>query len=97
VTEAELQASVLELCKQLGLLVFHSTDSRRDVGRGFPDLLIAGFGGALFAELKSAGGRLEPEQTTWRYMMIAAGFRWRLWRPADWESGEIERELRAIA
>ena len=41
-TEAELQHEVISLCEKYGLLVFHSTDSRRDIGTGFPDLVICG-------------------------------------------------------
>ena len=38
--EAELLQEVLDLCEELNVLAFHSTDSRRDVGKGFPDLVL---------------------------------------------------------
>jgi hypothetical protein len=95
-TEDELLAAVLELAKWLRLLAYHTRDSRRSAP-GFPDLVIAGPRGVLFPELKSARGRLRPAQVTWKYMLLASGQAWRLWTPADWADGTIERELRSIA
>ena len=93
--EAALQAKIITLCHDLGLLVFHSGDPRRDVGRGFPDLTIVGKTCGLFAEVKDDWGTLSPEQTQWRYSLQASGAQWRLWRPRDW--ADIEAELRSIA
>ena len=93
--EAELQAKIITLCAELRLLVFHSTDSRRALGRGFPDLTIIGKTRGLFAEVKDDWGQLSPEQTQWRYSLQASGAEWRLWRPRDWDV--IETELRGIA
>lgn len=65
---------------------------------GFPDFLIAGRGGLLFAECKpSAGRRPRPDQLTWKYMLLAAGARWELWTQTDLDNGTIERELNALA
>jgi hypothetical protein len=51
---------------------------------GFPDLCLAHAEyGAVFAELKSANGRLGPEQFAWRDVLLAGGQRWHLWKPAD--------------
>lgn len=96
-TEAELQDRILGLAGSLGLLSFHSTDSRRDIGKGFPDLVIVGPRGVLFAEEKDGGGQLKPDQVTWKYRLLAGGARWVLWRPRDWDTGRIEAELRRIA
>ena len=93
--ESALQAKVITLCHDLGLLVFHSTDSRRDVGRGFPDLVIVGKAGGMFAEVKDNWGQLSPDQCQWKYSLMASGAQWRLWRPSDWQA--IEAELRGIA
>lgn len=79
-TEAEFQAAVLELCAWLHLLVFHAQDSRRSAP-GFPDLVIAGPRGVIFAELKSPRGRLRPAQQEWRYMLLASGQCHVVWRP----------------
>jgi hypothetical protein len=95
-TEETLQASVLELAKALGILPYHTHDSRRSPA-GFPDLVLAGRRGVIFAELKSAGGAMRPEQTTWKYMLLASGQRWRLWRPGDWTTGVIKDDLKEIA
>lgn len=96
-TEDELLAAVLLLAGRLRLLAAHVEDSRAlRAGAGFPDLVLAGPGGILFAELKSASGDLSTAQRRWRWMIQAAGGRWRLWRPAHWEAGLIEREMKEI-
>ena len=79
---------------------------------GFPDLVIAGHGGILLRELKTWTGILSPAQRRWARMLgemktgagdLAGGpvemFRLSdIWRePADWVSGRIDHELRAIA
>ena len=100
-TEAELLARIGELARSRGLLWVHVTapymgrsEHRGDYG--FPDLVIAGPGGQIFAELK-AGGRLDPEQARWRDVLQAAGASWRLWRPADLLTGEVAAELDALS
>jgi len=92
-TEAEFQKQVIALAHGLGLAVFHSTDSRRDIGKGYPDLTIVSPGGVLFAELKTEFGRLSSEQTRWRYKLLAAGQQYRVWTPEDMEYGNIRAAL----
>lgn len=94
VTEEQLQEAVRKLAKYLGVLYYHPFDSRRSAP-GFPDTVLAGTRGLIFAELKSAAGKLSPAQTAWRYMLLASGQKWVLWRPADWP-GRIRAELEAI-
>jgi hypothetical protein len=96
VTEAELQQEVIRLAGLSGHLVFHSGDPRRDTGRGFPDLVIAGMNSTLFAELKSATGNRTADQTRWHYRLIAAGANVVLWRPGDLHNGRIEAVLRDL-
>lgn len=92
-TEEQLQREVEKMCDDLGLLHWHDNFSRRN-RPGFPDLVIVGTVGVLFAELKSADGRLKPAQREWCVRLRAAGQHYRLWRPADLESGEIWETLR---
>ena len=51
-------------------------------GAGFPDLVLVR-DRVIFAEVKSAGGQLEPEQRAWRDRIQGAGGEWHLWRPGD--------------
>jgi hypothetical protein len=95
-TEKELDKNIRRLCADLGLHRYHVLDSRGS-SAGFPDLVIAGPGGVIFAELKSARGTLRPEQTEWRDILLDAGARWHLWRPAHLASGEIARTLAGIS
>lgn len=83
-SEAQFQTRILDYCRLRGLLVFHSGDSRRDTTAGFPDLVIVGRAGVIFAELKTDKGRLRPEQQTWLDRLDEAGATAAVWRPADW-------------
>lgn len=96
--EAAFQAKILTLASTCGWLAYHPYDSRR-AARGFPDLCLvrpasAGPPCLVFAELKSQGGRVRPEQRQW--IAALAGISSpqvivRLWRPDDWD--EIVRIL----
>lgn len=94
-TEAALQDAVAGLIRWLGLLAYHTYDSRRS-GPGFPDLVIAGPGGHLFRELKTRTGKLSPAQQQWIERLGSAGADVAVWRPADLTSGRIQAELEAI-
>lgn len=95
-TEAQLQAAVLELCKLRGLLAYHVHDSRRSAA-GFPDLVIAGPGGVIFRELKSEAGETSAEQDLWGWVLCRGGASWQIWRPADWYSGAISYVLEQLS
>jgi len=102
VSEDDLIAAVGALCVRHQLLWAHFTvvyRGRRDIHGcyGFPDLVIAGPGGILFRECKSAGGKLRREQRYWSVVLGFAGGDWAVWQPADLDSGRIEDELQAIA
>lgn len=58
---------------------------------GCPDIILAKNGRVLLVELKTSGGRLRPGQMGW---LAEAGEHGRVWRPSDWNSGEIVRTLR---
>jgi hypothetical protein len=93
VTENQLLAEVLGICRELNILASHSYDSRRDYGRGFPDLVMAGRYAVLFAELKALGGTFSSEQIDWKYRLVACGASYVVWTPRDLESGVIEATL----
>jgi hypothetical protein len=47
----------------------------------------------MFAELKTMGGVMGRDQTTWRYRLIATGEHWVCWTPADLDNGAIRDAL----
>lgn len=90
-TEAELRQRIIRRTGQLShVVVFQLTC--REV-RGWPDLVIIGPAAVLFRELK-ARGKLSPQQRWTGERMLAAGLDFAIWRPADWESGMIDNQLR---
>jgi hypothetical protein len=94
-TERMLLASVIQVCKLLGVEWYHTHDSRRS-RRGWPDLVLCGPRGFFTRELKTESGHLTDEQGRWGRMLEAVNVGWDVWRPADLLSGRIERELREI-
>lgn len=88
ISEEVFQGQVIDLCRTMGLLCYHTHDSRRSA-KGFPDLVIVGPRGVLFAELKSATGRATADQRVWlvalcRVASLAGrGVFVELWRPED--------------
>ena len=94
VSEAQLQAAVIELAQTFKWRVYHTHDSRRSQA-GFPDLVMVRRRVLIFAELKSEKGRLRPEQAEWLDALTnTRATEVYIWRPADWLSGEIEKVLR---
>lgn len=69
--EKDFQKQVIQLAEILGWVVYHFSDSRRQVSpgvfvgdsgcAGFPDLVLVR-DRVVFAELKGNGGRLRPKQ-----------------------------------
>jgi hypothetical protein len=93
--EADLQAEVVKLARMLGWLVYHTYDSRRSAA-GFPDLVMVHpqSGAQLFAELKSATGKVTAEQDQWLRALAIRGAAY-VWRPEHLVDGTIPRALRA--
>ena len=90
-SEKQFQAQVVELARLSGFLVYHTFDSRRSAA-GFPDLVLVRPPMVLFAELKSEGGRIRPEQREWlAALKDCESVAVRLWRPSDWP--KIEETL----
>lgn len=74
--ESDLQAKIERYCRQSGFYFFHDR-SREQNSKGFPDLVIAlPAGRVVWMELKSAKGRLRPEQKQVRLMLMALGHEW---------------------
>lgn len=94
-TEAQLQAAIIGLCKLLGLDCFHVRNSR-GMAPGWPDLVIIGPHGILYRELKSEAGVLSPDQRRVGSRLTAAGGNWAVWRPRDLRNRVVEQQLRAL-
>jgi len=94
-TEAELEEHVRSLCGGLGLLAYHTRDSRRSV-KGFPDFVICGRR-VIYRELKTLRGRATGEQRRWIHALNEADADAGIWRPDDLLLGVIARDLTAIS
>jgi hypothetical protein len=90
--EKAFQAQVVQLARLWGWCVYHTYRSTRSPP-GFPDLVLVRPPRLVFAELKSARGRLTPEQGRWLELLRGCpGVESYVWRPDDWDS--LERTLR---
>ena len=95
-TGEELLAKIIAMLgTHPSLKWFHSYDPRRDKQRGYPDLTIAGPRGVLWAEVKGAAEELSSSQVDWKWILLASGQAWRIWRTCDWPD-EIERQIKGI-
>lgn len=93
-TERAFQDAVVAAAGWHGWLVHHCRPGRNRAGAvstpiqgdvGFPDLvLVHPSRGTMFAELKSATGRLTPAQQAWHAALYQAGSECHVWRPVDW-------------
>lgn len=84
-SEAALQAAVVDMARRCGYLHMHIHDSRKSSGAGFPDLVLChrNTGRVIFVELKSAKGKLRPEQEVWLRALQRRSEAF-VWRPEDW-------------
>ena len=101
-SEAELQAAVIECARLLRWRVAHFRPARTARGwrtpvaadgAGFPDLVLVRER-VLYRELKADEGKLRREQAEWVSALAAAGCDAEVWRPEDWLSGRVEKTLR---
>ena len=100
-TEADFQTMVVDRARWLGWRVHHDRgDYRSCIGGdpGFPDLVLAREGQVIFAELKSARGKITQQQTEWLTDLSGTTAHSgttvsvHVWRPADWP--QIEEALK---
>lgn len=102
--EADLTKAVLDLASLLGYRTAHFRPAQNSRGawrtpvagdgKGFPDLVLAGRGRVVFAELKVGRNGLSDEQVEWRSRILLNRGEWFLFTDKDWHSGAIEAELR---
>lgn len=92
--EATFQTQVVKTAKKLGWSHLHIRRTRGSRGEwttstnlpGWPDLFLwHPTHGVIAAELKSATGKIRPEQETVLESLAAAGVDTRVWRPGDWD------------
>src|SRR5262245_50561560 len=91
VTEQELQTTILEAARMLGWRAYHQRPAQTRHGwrtamtghPGFPDLIIAKPGRVLALELKSARGRVRPDQAEWLRTLDGGVVTARLVYPVD--------------
>lgn len=92
-TEAHLQAQVIDLARFRGWRVAHfrpamTTQGWRTAvsadGAGFPDLVLVREDRLMAVELKSERGWLTDEQAAWLLALQQAGVETHVWKPADW-------------
>lgn len=81
-----------------GCLALHIPDSRQiQIGKGFPDWVIAGPHGVLFREGKDHNEDTRPEQDEWLSMLHLGGADARVWRRCSDSDLIIKREIARIA
>ncbi len=91
---AEIQARA----KTRGILTHYCGSGERCHGdRGMPDLFLAGSYGAAWIEVKTPGDEMRPAQTTWKYMLKAAGQRHYVVGPAELADDGLDEILDIIA
>ena len=83
VPESEFLKQVLEYAELREWLAYHTYDSRRSQA-GFPDLTLIRRDRIVFAELKTARGRLTVDQQRWFTALDATSVEAYIWRPSMW-------------
>jgi hypothetical protein len=83
--ERAFQQIVCEAARLTGWLCYHTFDSRRSTP-GFPDLVLCHpvRRQVIFAELKTARGRVSAAQQVWHAALVCCpGVEVHIWRPGD--------------
>jgi hypothetical protein len=100
--EATLQGHVADLVSMLALHHrvsihhFHVVDSRR-MTSGWPDSTITGPCGVIYRELKTEQEKPRRQQQVILDQLAAAGHDVGVWRPSDWLTFRVHREILAVA
>ena len=95
-SEAEVERQVRQIARELGLLVYHTHDSRRSHS-GWPDWVLSGRCGVIFRELKRQDGKPTKAQQAWLDALTTAGMDAGVYRPSDLLTGRLAAELAALA
>lgn len=93
--ERALQENIRSLALQLGIRYYHTHNSRHSPA-GFPDCVLLCPPRSMFRELKRQGNQLTAPQVAWLTDLTHCGYDVGVWRPIDWISGRIQRELVAL-
>ncbi len=96
-THREFQVRVQQMCTARKLLWHASHQAIACHGKGLPDMIIAGPRGVIFAELKTPGAKLSPEQARWKHALLSSGAWHVVWTPADVVTGAVGNALDEIA
>ena len=96
-----LQSAVDKLVAELhkrsdGRFIGYHTHNSKFSPAGFPDLVCAGPGGVIAAELKRQREKPTPAQQQWLDLFTLFGIPTYVWRPSDLRSGLINRTLVAL-
>ena len=95
-TEAELEENIRDACTKFGIIRFHVRFSLGTTP-GLPDDILIGPSGILWRECKNQKNKPTPEQAKTGEALTAIGQDFAIWRPEDWFSGRIQRELLTIS
>jgi hypothetical protein len=63
----------------------------------FPDLVVVGPSGLLFAEMKGPDQFRTPEQICWHAALAISGARVFTWKEREFTNGSVERVLASIS
>lgn len=63
-SERDLQQAIYDAARELGFLAYHPWSSKHSA-KGFPDLVLIGYGACLAIELKSEKGKATEAQIEW--------------------------------
>jgi hypothetical protein len=97
---ADFVHHVTRRADHIGLLWHYCSNSRLCQGnRGMPDLLFVSLSGngILWAELKTdKAPALSPDQSAYKWALIANGAKWDIFTPLDLDTGRIDNALKEI-